>query len=223
MPNNNAPQRKQVIHTVLYSLVLAVVCASILTGVGLAIRPLRDSNEKADMYRNILGVLRVPFEPGATSQELVAIFDKNVRRTEPKQGKWAGLQLYEYVPSGETRPRAVAVPFQGQGLWGPIKGFLATDPQFTRILTISFYDQAETPGLGGDIDTDSFCRRFEGKLLVGQTGVPGIRLVRPGSARADNDVDAISGATLTCGKVEAMLNDVIRRVIEAREDHEQKR
>ena len=41
------------------------------------------------------------------------------------------------------------------------------------------------------------------------SGKPGLRILRGGGARQQNEVDGITGATMTCEKVEAMLNVVI--------------
>ena len=48
--------------------------------------------------------------------------------------------------------------------------------------------------------------------------MPGIRIVRDGASEA-NEVDAITGATMTCEKVEAMLNATIRRIMKERSSH----
>ena len=80
------------------------------------------------------------------------------------------------------------------------------------IYGLSFYKQEETPGLGGEISADGFRDQFQGKVVATDTEI-GIRIVRDG-ADADNEVDAISGATMTCDKVEAMLNELIAVMVE---------
>jgi Na+-transporting NADH:ubiquinone oxidoreductase subunit C len=78
---------------------------------------------------------------------------------------------------------------------------------------ITFYEQEETPGLGGEIDSESFRKQFEGKKIVDETGRAGIVISGGGQKHAVNEVDAITGATMTCEKVEAILNTVIERIV----------
>ena len=101
--------------------------------------------------------------------------------------------------------------FAGPGLWGPIKGFLALDPKITKIQGITFYEQEETPGLGGEIVSSSFRNKFIGLLIRDETGKPGI-IIKSGGESAVNKVDGISGATMTCDKVQEMLNEAIKSI-----------
>ena len=59
-------------YTIAYSVVLGLVCAAFLTGVSRYTAPFRKANEEAEETRNILEVLRVPFEAGADSKALLA-------------------------------------------------------------------------------------------------------------------------------------------------------
>src|SRR3990172_2366907 len=132
-----------------------MVCAGLLTGVGKALGPYKQANERADEVRNILRVLGVPFDPKAGAKDLLKVYEKNVR--EEKQGS---LTFHAYVSEGSSGgAKAVAVPFAGSGLWGPVAGFLALDPDRKTIHGITFYKQEETPGLGGEISSDWFCAR----------------------------------------------------------------
>ena len=77
---------------------------------------------------------------------------------------------------------------------------------------ITFYEQEETPGLGGEITAAWFREQFVGKSIIGADGKPGI-IIRRGGEPAPNKVDAISGATLTCDKVQAMLCEAIESIV----------
>ena len=84
---------------------------------------------------------------------------------------------------------------------------------------VTFYEQEETPGLGGEIVTENFRSRFEGKQIVNQTGKPGIDIVPGGTEQTgQNEVVGISGATLTCDKVEEMINAIIKELAQKREN-----
>jgi len=198
---------KDSLYTLLYAVVLGLVCATLLTGAARFVEPYYKANAEAERMRNILNVLDVPYDPDAPSKELVSVFRKEVREEEVE-----GLERYTYVPSARGGAvAAVAVPFEGQGLWGPIKGFLALEPDLRTIRGVAFHKQEETPGLGGEIVSEWFRGQFKGKRIVTAGGEVGIR-IRGGGRAADNEVDAITGATLTCQKVEAMINAAIETV-----------
>ena len=120
--------------------------------------------------------------------------------------------MKSYVFANEGEVQAVAFPFAGPGLWGPIKGFLALEADLRIIRSIAFHEQEETPGLGGEIGADWFKRQFEGKSILSSDGVPGIKITRGDGASEPNEVDGITGATMTCDKVEEMLNQAIAKI-----------
>lgn len=186
---------------------MATFCALVLTGAAEFTEPYKQSNAQAEEMRSILSVLDAPFSPDASSTEMVEIFEQNVREEQQDD-----ITLYIYAP-GEDKDniQAIAVKFAGPGLWGPIKGFLSLEPDMKTIRGIVFYEQEETPGLGGDIAKDDFRDQFKGKTIEIEPGSPGIYLVR-GGATAANEVDAITGATMTCDKVQQMLNKVIKKI-----------
>jgi Na+-transporting NADH:ubiquinone oxidoreductase subunit C len=145
----------------------------------------------------------------SSSQELLEVFEKNVRVQQME-----GRQVYEYVPGSGSggEAAAVAVPFSGMGLWGPIRGVLALEPDFTTIRGIRFYDQQETPGLGGEIGSQWFQDQFEGKRIISGEGEPGFEITEPGGSEAVNSVDGITGATMTSQRVEVILDDLAKEV-----------
>jgi Na+-transporting NADH:ubiquinone oxidoreductase subunit C len=191
------------VHTLIYALLLGIVCSILLTGTGRFTATYRDANQRAEKFRHILGVLEVPVAEDASAGELLEVFEKNVRVTEVN-----GSSRYAYVDTNGAA-RIVAIDLAGPGLWGKIKGFLALDPDLKTIRGITFHEQEETPGLGGEIASDWFRRQFKGKRTTDAEGVPGIRIRKGRGATAINEVDGISGATMTCEKVEALINKAI--------------
>ncbi len=197
------------LYTLGYAAVLGSVCALLLTAAASFTEPYKTANKEAEEILNILTALRVPIVPGVSSEQLVEIFNANVRKES--QGKQT---IYVYSPQQvKGKQEAIAVLFSGPGLWGPIKGFLALESDRKTIRGITFYEQEETPGLGGEIVSDWFRNQFAGKLIVDQAGKPGIIIGTSGGKAGQNQVDAITGATMTCDKVEAMLNAVIEKIV----------
>lgn len=206
---------KDSLYTLGYATALGMVCALLLAGTDRITRPYKQANEKAKKVRNILDVLGVPFARDASAHELVATFDKNVRVEQRGE-----LTAYVYSGPGDgATAKAAAVPFAGPGLWGPIEGFLALEADGTTVRGVTFHKQEETPGLGGEIGARWFRDQFKGKRIVSETGRPGMRIRRGGRDGGPNEVDAITGATMTCDKVEAMLNRIIAKIIEERGNH----
>lgn len=201
--------KKGSLYTTVFSGILGAVCALLLTGAGRMLAPYREANIEAERARNILEVLGVPHDPGLPAQALIELSNATV--VEETRGD---LTLYKYVAAENgARVEAVAVSFSGSGLWGPIKGFLALEPDLKTIRGVTFHEQEETPGLGGEITAAWFRAQFVGKSIFSISGQPGIRIVRGGGADAQNEVDAITGATMTCRKVEAMINATIMKLV----------
>ena len=194
---------KSNLYALIYAALLGLACAMLPTAVGIYTTPFRQANEKAEEIRNILEVLEIPYSKKLTSQQLVTLYEKNVSVRDMHN-----LKMYV---SGTGDIKISAVRFAGAGIWGPIKGFLALRPDMKTINGISFYQQEETPGLGGEIGTPAFRNQFKGKLVVDESGKPGFH-IRRNNAKGRNEVDGISGATLTCGKVELILNSVIGQI-----------
>ena len=201
--------------TIIFAAVLGVVCAGLLAAANHVLKPYQEANAAAEKWRNVFGVLGVPFDENATSTELL----KLVRSKGNPDGKVsesvaAGMKIYTY-----RHPQAgklYAVEFAGPGLWGPIEGLLCLKGDLKTVFNIAFYKQEETPGLGAEIAGPAFRGKFRDKTIAAPGGKGGIHVGKPGAASGDNEVDGISGATLTCNKVEAMINAVSRRIEENR-------
>ena len=196
-------------YTLVFAAILGIVFSLLLTAAANFTKPYQEANKKAEERLNILKALNVPLEPGVTAGELVEIFNSNVK-TQGSEGK----ELYLYSPESTGGAiEAVAVRFAGPGLWGPVKGFMALESDKRTIRGITFYEQEETPGLGGEIVTAGFRDQFIGKTIVGEDGSAGI-VISKGGGSLSNGVNAITGATMTCDKVQAMLNEVIKTIVE---------
>ncbi len=211
------------LYTLVYATVLGVVCSLLLTAAGTFTKKYRDANAKAEEIRNVLGVLGVPHEADASAADLVGIFEKAVKKEASEN-----LTVFVYADPDSGAVKSVAVPFAGPGLWGPVEGFLSLEADRRTIIDISFYKQEETPGLGGEIAAACSCtsgskpedcaaifrHQFRGKKIVGADGEPGMRVLRgTGNSLQVNEVDGIVGATMTCDKVQAMLNEAIQKVV----------
>jgi Na+-transporting NADH:ubiquinone oxidoreductase subunit C len=105
------------------------------------------------------------------------------------------------VESGKLS--AIVLPVHGYGLWSTMHAFVALDVDGATIKGVNFYEHAETPGLGGEIQNPKWVAQFVGKKMVDDAGMPAIKLLKPGNAAPDSltDVDGLSGATITSNGV----------------------
>lgn len=169
----------------IYSAVLVVVAALILTVVAVSLKPLQTKNQEAEKKQMILKTIGVE----ATRDNAAELYAKHITEATTE----SGLPYYTYN-------EGVIIPLKGTGLWGPIWGYLALDSTSTVVGAV-FDHKGETPGLGGEIATDKFAQRFIGKKMDTQA----IHLAKNADHSNPYEVDAISGGTMTSNGVTAML------------------
>ena len=118
-------------------------------------------------------------------------------------------KIYTLSENGELV--RVVLPIHGYGLWSTLYGFVSLEGDANTIEGLGFYDHAETPGLGGEVDNPRWKSQWVGKEVYGdELEEPQIRLVKGGVGAGASDkehkVDALSGATLTSRGVEQLVN-----------------
>ena len=111
-----------------------------------------------------------------------------------RKAKYATVYLVEGEDEGSVE--TVIIPVHGYGLWSTLYGFLALKPDGDEIVGLQFYEHAETPGLGGEIDNPNWRAQWNGKELFGDGGSLDIEIVKSGATGA-HQVDGLAGATLT--------------------------
>ena len=94
-----------------------------------------------------------------------------------------------YYRSGDGR---LALPYVGSGLWGPITGILAMTEDLSTIDGITIMHQEETPGLGSRIAEHEYLLKF-----IDKKPTNGLKMTQPGRATANDEIDSISGATMS--------------------------
>ena len=113
-----------------------------------------------------------------------------------------------YVVADGDQISRLVLPIQGYGLWSTMYGFTALSfkDQQPTLTGITFYQHAETPGLGARITEPEWQEKWADIVPYDDNGNPHIDLVKVRSHEAKNQVDAIAGATLTSNGVEHMMN-----------------
>ena len=181
-------------HIFLYATILVVVVAILLTVTALWLQPFQDRNAKNEKRINILTAAGIPdvnaknaallFEKHCTSEFLL---DENGNPTDNDEG------LPVFVIDRQTS----VIPMQGNGLWGPIWGYLAIAADGKTVVGATFGHKSETPGLGGEITTEKFQNQFAGKQIMNNGSLVPV------------EFDAITGATKTSNGVREMVDKTL--------------
>jgi len=115
-----------------------------------------------------------------------------------------------YLLEENGRLEKIVLPIRGYGLWSTLYGFLVLAGDGATVVGLAFYDQKETPGLGGEVDNPKWKALWPGKRVFDEDGAVAIDIVKgsvdPSSPAAAHQVDGLSGATLTSNGVEHMLH-----------------
>lgn len=98
------------------------------------------------------------------------------------------------------------LPVHGYGLWSTLYGFIALEENGNDIFGLQFYDQAETPGLGAEVDNPRWKALWNGKRLADDDGTLQISVSKSVPAAGKNfHIDALAGATLTTNGVNNLV------------------
>jgi len=138
-------------------------------------------------------------------QNVVLSADEDIASIK-RHAKYAVVYL---VKGAQGKLQKIILPVYGYGLWSTMYGFVALEGDINTIVGLGFYDHAETPGLGGEIDNPNWKAQWIGKKIYGPDGKVDISVVKNAATegeKAQYQVDAISGATLTSNGVDNLLH-----------------
>ncbi|XAW89175.1 Na(+)-translocating NADH-quinone reductase subunit C [Vibrio sp. CDRSL-10 TSBA] len=108
-----------------------------------------------------------------------------------------------YLVKDGDKVSKVILPIHGNGLWSMMYAFVAVETDGNTVAGITYYEQGETPGLGGEVENPSWRAQWPGKKLYDENHKPAIKIVKGGApAGSEHGVDALSGATLTSNGVQ---------------------
>lgn len=106
-----------------------------------------------------------------------------------------------YLLTEDDVVQQVVLPVYGYGLWSTLYGFISLEGDFNSIRGLRFYEHAETPGLGGEVDNPRWRAQWQGKKVFNDEGHVAVRVIRghvdTSAPDAEHKVDGLSGATLT--------------------------
>ncbi len=110
-----------------------------------------------------------------------------------------------YLVKEGKKIKTIILPIHGSGLFSTLYGFVAIDSDKQTVVGIKYYEQGETPGLGGEVENPLWLALWPGKKILDHQGKPVLQLVK-GGAKKQNEVDALSGASMTTRGIQNMLD-----------------
>ncbi|MDD4141532.1 MAG: NADH:ubiquinone reductase (Na(+)-transporting) subunit C [Bacteroidales bacterium] len=191
----------------IYITVIVVAVATLLSLAATLLRPYREANIKNETMAQILTAANYIHQD---KKEIPHLFSEVATESE------VGDIHFFSVNTSDGRLLYV-VPVAGKGLWGPIWGYIALSEDLKTVEGAVFSHKSETPGLGGEIAKDAFSSSFKGKSLFDEEGnFISIKVVKTKTDDSrNNEVDALSGATITSRGVEEMLYRCLPEAIKA--------
>lgn len=212
-------------YTIIYAAVMVIVVALLLALVSSGLKETQTTNVKLDKKKQILSALQINLE----DQDAAALYDQYIVKELVVNTKAAILsevrgqafdidvvketakpledrKLPVYVAQMEGQIKYI-IPLRGAGLWGPIWGYVALNDDKNTVFGTYFSHASETPGLGAEIALPKFQQQFVGKhILNDRNEFVSIAVMKAGqNSDTQEQVDAISGGTITSKGVEAML------------------
>ena len=220
-------------YTIIFSVILVVVVGSLLAFFASATKEMRVNNDKVKTQMDILSSMGIESNRSnatetfnqyikqqyviegttATENSEAYLIDVKKEQDAAKQGKVQRLPLFIGEKDGE---KIYIFPVRGNGLWDAIWGYIALNDDLKSINGVFFDHKGETPGLGANITESFFKDDFKGEMIFDASGnYKSVEISKSNgdpnnTDKTDNQVDAISGATITGNGVAAMLKSGIK-------------
>ena len=198
-------------YIIVYSVVMVVIVAVLLSVTAMSLQGRQNENRLNEKKQAILASLSAGDRNFDEYIDAYAV-DAEGRRlesadvfalTEDLKGAFAAGTY----PVFEAEDGRVVVPVTGNGLWGPIWGYVALESDMNTLAGVVFDHDGETPGLGAEIATPKHQAMYRGKQIFEGDEFVSVRLRKGGAVDKAHEVDAISGGTKTSDGVTAMLKN----------------
>lgn len=114
-----------------------------------------------------------------------------------------------YILENDAGIETMILPIYGYGLWSTLYGFIALEGDLKTVVGLGFYQHAETPGLGGEVDNPNWRQQWTGKVVYDEQGEVAVTVIKGSVDSSDPDaehqIDGLAGATLTSRGVQALV------------------
>lgn len=197
-------------YTVIYATVLVVLVAAVLAMASYLLKDRQQRNVAIETKQMILKSVKLGLEAESADDKAAYIEEQYAKYITDTTIKSETGDLSLFICSMDSGEKMYIVPVHGTGLWGPIWGYVALKEDMSTIYGTTYDHKSETPGLGAEINTPAFNKQFEGKQIFKNGEFVSVMVVKGGAnPESTNEVDAISGGTITSKAVEAMLQSSI--------------
>ena len=147
----------------------------------------------------------------ATYDQRAALENPELTVKVPAEADIAGMgSRAKYAAVYTTQDGDVVLPIWGAGMWGQMHGYIALKNDGTTVKGFTFYEHAETPGLGAEVDNPRWKAQWPGKQIFNDSGKLAIKVVKsgkynPDAADANSTIDGLAGATVTSTHVKEIV------------------
>lgn len=217
----------------MFSVIMVVVVAAVLAFAAISLQPTQMENVRKEKMQNILSTVgittdrdgakelydkyiveEVAITEDGTVDESVDAFKVDLAKEIKKD---VGEQVFPLYVAEVEGSRYYIVPLRGNGLWNAIFGYISLKDDINTVKGATFDHLGETPGLGAEITKQWFKEKFSDEKIFDSNGdLVGVSVVKGNidvSDKDDNQVDAISGATITGDGVSDMISERLKRYL----------
>jgi len=233
--NEPSAKKDSFFRTILVAVTLCLVCSVIVSSAAVLLKEKQLTNAVLDKKRNILVAANLlkqdtdieqafanieqRFVDLATGQFVTLENPADFNQRESSKNPQASVAIEDdparirrrskiasiYLVLSDKKVETIILPIHGRGLFSTLYGFIALESDKQTIVGLKFYEQGETPGLGGEVDNPRWLAGWTGKQLLDENGKLVLTLVK-GLAKTEFEVDAISGSTMTTNGLQKMLD-----------------
>ncbi|PKL89331.1 MAG: electron transporter RnfG [Ignavibacteriae bacterium HGW-Ignavibacteriae-2] len=100
-----------------------------------------------------------------------------------------------------------ALPYEGNGFQGKIRLMIGIKDDLKEMTGLQVLEQVETPGLGTRVTEEDYLKQFVGLITE-----PRIDWVKGAAPDKSNEIQAITGATISSKAVVLIVNDGIKKL-----------
>ena len=145
-------------------------------------------------------------ERAVFEEALQATFGANAQSQEQGTTDAEGNAVAYYVVEGaEGQKLGYAIELVGSGFADKIKLLVSVGPEAEKILGIAVLKSSETPGYGDEINNPLWQGQFAGAAATEK-----LEVIKTGDAsRVDNQIVAITGATISSEAVTSIVNKAV--------------
>ena len=160
------------VRTFVFAATLCLICGILLTSASEGLKARKIENVILDKQKNILKALNlIQANQKMTRDNVIQTYNDNVQdMVVDKTGTLVaasgndGLPVFVYKK--EDTIKGYAMPFEAQGLWSLVKGFISLDGDGKTVKGFTVYSHGETPGLGGECDRPWFQNQFKNTIFL---------------------------------------------------------